>query len=216
MLTPSDVIDRARDLHPSFTRGNHPPKVLVRELSAWQRELLSKVQRVYPEELRLLEEIALPVDPFGDGHTMPSNTGVEEGTLYHNETEFPRTRFEILPEVQHVGRAYWPSGFVRGGTLFLNGRESDWTGYDRLEVPYIPAPTEIDLETDTSTLPDAAMAAARFHLAEFMAVRHDGSEPAPDPRYFATRAEGKEEEFLDAMQLRGSGVEGKVRDVRGM
>lgn len=217
MLTPSEVVDEARDLHPSFTEAKHPEKVLIRALSAWQQELLSKLQRVYPEELRLVETVSLPISPFEDGHTLPANTGVSEGTLYHNETDFPQTRFQILPEVQGgTGGFYWPSGFVRGGTLFLNGKEADWEGYDRIEVPYIPAPAAIDpAGDDTSSLPDQARSAARYHLAEFMAARHDGDDPVPPLDYFATRASGKEDEFLRAMQLKGSGTTGKIRDVRG-
>lgn len=217
MLTPSEVVDEARDLHPSFTEAKHPDKVVLRSLSTWQQELLSKLQRVYPEELRLVEEISLPVSPFEDGHDLPANNGVSEGTLYHNEGDYPQTRFQILPEVQGgTGGFYWPSGFVRGGTLFLNGKEADWEGYDRIDVPYIPAADPIDpAGADSSSLPDLARSAARFHLAEFMAARHDGDDPAPNLDYFMARARNAEDEFLRAMQLKGSGTTGKIRDVRG-
>lgn len=215
MLVPTEVIDRARSLHPSFHGQRHPKKTLVQELSAWQRTLLQKLQRSFSDELRLTESISLPLASFDAGYDLPAHTAVFPGLVYWNDGDWPRSEFSLEPEAHARDPQAWPSGFLRGETLHLHAREEDWTRFDRIELPYVPDPGDIDLaDSDTSSLPDEAEQAARFHLAEFMAARHDGEEPVPDLQYFMARAEGYEEEFLRAMQGKGGAYVGKVRDVK--
>ncbi|MFW6199666.1 MAG: hypothetical protein ACOC8K_03750 [Gemmatimonadota bacterium] len=213
MLVPSEVIDRARGLHPSFHSQRHPPSVLVDALDAWQKDVLVKLQRVYSDELRLTETIDLPLADFDAGYELPAHTGVFEGLVYWNETEWPRSIFSLEAEEHAFDPQAWPSGFLRGRNLHLHAREEDWTRFDRIELPYAPEPATLDLETDTSSLPDEAARAARYRLAEVMAARHDGSEPAPDLGYFAGRADEYEDTFIRSMQLQGTAYSGKVRDV---
>lgn len=215
MLTPSEVIDKARNLHPSFTGERHPDAVLADELESMEQELLPKVARVYSDELRQVETVSLPLATFGDGYAFPDHVTYYNGLLYWSEDDWPYTEFNIEPEEHAPDPSAFPSGYFQGDTLFLFGREGDWDGYDRIEIPYVPAASTIDLEADADILlPDEAMPAARYRLAEFMAGRHDGSSPAPDVGYFRTRAEDAEEDLLDGMQEKGSAQVGKVRDVR--
>lgn len=214
MLVPSEVIDAARDLHPSFHAQRHPPKVLARSLSAWQRTVLAQIQRAHSPEVRLTEVISLPLTDFGAGHDMPANTGVYPGAVYWNETDWPRSEFSLEAEAHLTDPQAWPSGFMRGDTLHLHAREEDWTRFDRIEVPYAPAPADIDLGTDTSSLPDEAAEAARYHLAEFMSGRHpDGEKPVPNLDYFMAKATDAQDELVRTVQLAATAYTGKVRDV---
>ena len=211
MLTPSRVIDRARSLHETFTEERHPNRTLAEELSDWQRDMLRKIGRVYSEEFRVTEVVDLPLSDFEAGYTFPDHTQVFQGVLYWNEDDWPFAEFNIEPEAHLTDPVAFPSAYLRGDTLHLMGREGDWVGYDRIEIPYVPAASEIDLGTDTSSLPDEASQAARYRLAEFMAGR---KEDGPDIGYFRTRAEEAEEDLIDGMSLKGTAQVGKVRDVK--
>lgn len=213
MLTPSEVFQGARNLHPAFHAQRHPDLVLGDVLEAWQDDILSKIQRVHSDELRLTEVVDLPLGDFDAGYAFPANEGAYPGLVYWNETEFPRSTFSLEPEAHAADPQAWPSGYFRGSTLHLHARAEDWTRFDRIEIPYAPDSDGVDLEANTTSLPDAAAQAARYYLAEVMAARHPGGEPVPPLDYFMTKAERAQDDLVRRMQLKGSAQVGKVRDV---
>lgn len=199
----SDVIRVARDKHPGFTEQSTPNPVLLRELTEFTRDVRGLVVKYDVDVLATTETIALPLANFAAGHTLAAEPAVVQG----GDVTFPdgvTADFDLIDwKDRHQVIPRW-SGWLRGQTLYLAGREAWWNGLTNIVLVYVPVQPALTAVADSILLPDRARPVIIWRLARFMAGRvpNDSSVPV-DKRDIddnLTRAEMRFEEDLQLGQ----------------
>ncbi len=171
-LLVGDVIDEARDRHPSFDRNKNPQKVVRRFLSGYTEELAGKINRI--DSTALLVEVtqAMPLSVFDDGITLPANRGVAAVVAVDDATTPRRLPIDLIPYASRGDRNVpVNSAWTIGGKLYLNGTSQSWQRVTSVAVAYTPAPASYTADTDTIALPIGARRALTEAAAVFMARR---------------------------------------------
>lgn len=173
-----DIIEEARELHPSFVETWVPDPMALRFLGRYQRTLAGKIARLNPDTLLSRETISLPLATFTDGHEMPTAHRYGRGRVVTSTgLEEP---FHLIGSRARAYNRTFPAGWIEGDVLYLVGDEADWTPYASIEVPYVAVPT---LPTDATTefdLPDSAHSLLVAAMADFFASRVASIQEAPD------------------------------------
>lgn len=180
--TPAEVIDEARDYHPSFDELQTPNKVARRFVDRYDEELWQKVKKEEPDWFLTTETIAMPIDPWDDGYVLPDWTEHRGGTVVFEGGRKREAELNIVPFRNrfHPGARY--PAYIVGDTLHFIGSEQDWNNVDRVLFHYIAARTPLDSPTAQSDLPDQVKPAVVERLVLFMAQRGaggDGAQPVP-------------------------------------
>lgn len=205
-LVAGDLIEAARDEHPSFTEQRHPDPVLVRGLSRYQRRLVARLVQVNRTVLTQVQETALPLADFDTGITLvdykyPAAVEVE----LPPETGGGPVRKYQVELVPWQGRLRHHLGaYIRDHVLYLTGTAQDWVGFTKVRFFYIP---EVEALTATTgaggalVLPNAAEPCLVAYLASVMAQRGivDGTLERADARVFRQNWREAEDEFLAEM-----------------
>lgn len=217
-FTAADVIDAARDRHPSFDPKAQPESVLLRGLQQYARSLASLVMRWRPSAMVATELVtALPLASFSAGITLPAHLFIQSIMTvrlgYSSPQEEQPVRLLPLAQRTRFG-APFPAAFVQSGTLFLTGRPTDWANYTSVTVRYVPVPT---VSTAATQLPftDDAMTPMVAWLAAFMGARRQGMDDAPPRGFGKGEAIDAEELFLQHLQRQSAGEDTVIQDVYG-
>jgi hypothetical protein len=188
-VTVAELLDEARDFHPSFTRQNHPDPVVMRALSRYVRRMAAKITEI--DETALAEPVEVDAATLLAAITGRTGIALDPHLMVLQPIHAVRELDGIRVPVDLVDlatrnqvRVPYPAASLAGGKLYpLNlmdvaGDTYDahgWEEYTGLELMMVPLPVAFTGPTDTVTLPDACMDAIVHHLALFMAGRGKGA-----------------------------------------
>lgn len=208
-LTAGQIIQEARDAHPTFGPRQHPNGTLLRLLSSYQRAIFAKIAQTNPALCASNLFITLPLASFADGVKLPSFTYVlPNPTLITTNgnirvpIDLVNATFQSDPEQSHQ------FAYLQGGSLFLGRQAENYDPYQQLQVQMVLTPPSLKALADPLTLPDYGLDTYVGHLVAKMAMR-------ATPPIVALAAEGQrmEIDFLAAVgQQKGAEVS-YTRDV---
>jgi hypothetical protein len=215
----SDVIERAREIHPAFGTAFNPERVLLSFMSRYRRQLVAKIAAINPDEVSTWQTISLPLAVFANGVAVADaflwlgGDARPSGSTLQREVEF-----HLIPHAHRYSAHVWPRGWVVNGTLYLAGEATDWTGFDQISLRYVPMSADYTAGTDAIGVPDTAIDVMVYALADFMAQRtpapRDGAMwNAPDRRLIRADFQSSEDRFLSAIGLRKHGLTATTQDV---
>ncbi|MFP3948893.1 MAG: hypothetical protein ACLFWG_09200 [Longimicrobiales bacterium] len=167
-LAVADLIEAARDLHPSFARERQPVKPIYRFLTGWHRRAVQLVADRNADLVLQVHSVSMPLGDFDAGYaSFPDHLLLDHGgKVVQGDIE---ERFHIIDYSARLGSVPRWSGYFYNGTLFLAGEEAWWTAVDSIEIPYVPMPAAITASSDELLLPDDAyswaVAAIGMHMA---------------------------------------------------
>lgn len=217
-FTAADVLDGARDLHPSFDPKTQPDAVLLRAVQRDARRLATKVIAVRPENLAWSAvTTALPLPVFSTGITLPAHLLVTQVTALRAGATTPQddTPIALVNTNQRMRWGQpWPAVFVLSGVLYLAQAAPDWLPYASITVRYVPIPS---VTTSASVLPfdDDALPALTLALGAFMAMRRTGMADAPPAGMWQPEAAAAENTYIEKLQRQNAATEVVMQDVYG-
>jgi hypothetical protein len=215
-VTAGDIIEGARDQHPSFDERRHPGRMLLRVLSGYHRDLCIKAVHQNEAILASSQTTLLPLAVFATGIALPAYQYLHGGTVVPVATGSDPAPLTIVPWANRFQAARFPAGYVLGATLFLLGAATDWTPYASIVLSYTPIAGELTASNSVLLLPDTAAATCEAALALVMANRGtaDPGMPPINVGRFAQLADEAERTFLDDIFLRRGNQTNLVREVR--
>lgn len=213
-MNAGEVIEEARDHHPTFDVQTHPNKILLRYLGTWQKHALGQGIIRYPD---LFDDgpttIAIADFDFEAGYPLnqPFNI-LDAEAIGVNDQKYPFILID--PSARHDPRPMF-CGWIRSGTLYLDGRAQDWTGITDIVLRWASTPVDLGALDDELVLPDSARYAAVTALAAFMAGRDlsRGDLPAPSKREMREQAAEALNGWLESLWLQRSATDSTIREV---
>lgn len=217
-ITAADVLDGARDLHPSFDPKSQPDTVLVRQIQRDARRLATKVIAIRPEQVPWsTQTTALPLAVFANGISLPSHLLVTQVTALRAGGTSPQDDTPIpLVNTQQRTRwgQPWPSAFIMSGTLYLAATAADWLPYASVTVRYVPVPS-VTSSASAIGLDDDALTPLVLSLGAFMATRRQGMSDAPPVGMWQAEAALAEDQYMQRVQRQMAGTDTVVQDSYG-
>lgn len=188
-MTVAELIDEARDFHPSLTKQSTPDVLCMRALSRYQRRIASKVTALDEDAL------ATPVTVSGvnlltavadrTGIVLPAHLYLLNPVYAVHTDSGGRIEVEITDRATRNTEGAWrfPAAYVLNGTLYpLNLMDvlgttygtHGWEYYGGLELVLVPLYDDLTGPTDVLQIPDVCRDALVNNLALFMAGRSKG------------------------------------------
>ena len=141
-FTSQDVVDEARDQHPSFDPQRTTDKQSFRQLARYLRQLVFlTVEKDSSTLLVTTEEVTLPLVDFRAGHALPAYVYVRGGTLTALGSANRLEAFNIVPYRNRFMPNVYNAGYIHGGTLFFCGDEADWAMVEKVDIDLLVEPT---------------------------------------------------------------------------
>lgn len=171
-LTAGDVINQARDHHPSFGPRQHPEGSLLRVLSNYQRSIFAKIAQVNPSLCASNLFVTLPLANFAAGVKLPAFTYVlPNPTLITTNNNIREPIDLVSATLQSDFEQPRKFAYLQGGSLFLGRRAENYDAYSQLRLQMVLTPPNlVDLKEPLS-LPDYGVDTYVGHLAMMMANR---------------------------------------------
>ena len=180
-LTAGEVIEEARDRHPTFDKNRHPQKVVRRALSTYVGKLLGKINEIDEQAITVEQEFTMPVSQalFALGITLPANRGVEDIVAVDQQTR--RLPIELIRAGNRSDRnSRIASAWIVNGVLYMNGVLTSWNGVTKLAVRYAPVAgllaTDADVLAVGEWARDTCVEATAFAMARRKLVK-EGEPP---------------------------------------
>lgn len=209
-FTAEQVIEEAREQHPSFDPERTPVQACFRQLNRYIRQLafrtVEKDSSALPETV---VEISFPLVDFDAGETLDAMVYRQGGTLTMAGANDRKEPFNLVPWRNRFMPNMQSAGFIHGGVLYFCGAAADWLGVEKVELHIVPEPTLPTALTDEVPLPEAAFLPCVEHLAWYMARRQGSYEGVRlDVRQFKQDWKETEHEYLVeiAQHSRGEAV----------
>lgn len=203
-VTAGEVIQAARDLHPSFDKNQHPELTLLRQLSLNQQVLIGKALQRYPDLFSEKQVIGLPVADFDAG------TPVDNPLLLQDVDGLSISgrpcEVTIIPAEHRNGQRPLYSVFLRNRILYQCGALADWTGLVQLTLNFSKTVPNLTALADTMTLPPESTLCLAAMLGQLMAMRGSQRDDVPTASQdrFTTAAAVAEDDFLRGLWLQRS------------
>lgn len=200
-LVPSQLIDRARDFHESFSPKEIPVPMLLRQLTRLERRIYQSVHRLNDEALADVQVIGQPlIEQSLDGTGLDLVQHYRVLAVFLRDNEHPQTpdiKVSIVPQHNRMNVKHrHPVGYLLGQKLFLlpltTWGFTDQTGYEtakEVRVVHVPVPPDITSVSQALKVPDAAEEVLTNGLVLFMAGRKGLLDQIP-----LTMEEAKEQE----------------------
>lgn len=208
-LEVADLIEAAKDLHPSFARERQPVKPIYRFLTGWHRRAVQLVSDVNADLVLQTHAVSLPLTDFDAGYSgFPDHLLIDHG----GEVGLGGTataRFNLIDYSARLGSVPRWSGYFYNDTLYLTGEESWWTRAESIEIPYVPMPADITVGADELLLPDDAYSWAVAAIGMHMARRSD----EVDAQEYRADERIERSDYLDAAGARGRAKVVQTREV---
>lgn len=227
-ITAANVLDHARDLHPTLTKQHTPDPLAWRQLSRDVESLVQDITRIVPAFYALT--VSLPFPPpsgFDAGWTLADYVGAAgykdllDFTAVWNNPNRRTQRMTFVPYEQRdlTTNHRFPAVTFRNGVVYPLGNQTDWTSIQSLTLSYTPIPTDITQPADVIPLQDDVREALAYSLAAFFAQRLVGS-PAqvmtPDiASMLMQRASTERERFLSRIRQVAQKQRYRIRDEAG-
>lgn len=221
-LVAGNVIDAARDRHPSFYKEKHPNKMLLRFLSAYAKGLHGKIAAIDEDQLRVDVTATLPLASFDAGIALPANVRSITGAVvsYPEPTTFAPVPIDIIQSDERNARNT-PAGaaWQVNGKLYLAGNADRWSAFNQIAISLILLPDTLQTLADVLAVPDAAELACIENCALFLARREfnesDGDTKLNLSTYVGAAADA-ERAFLDDVKNNVAGRTFYTLDVRDL
>lgn len=198
-MTADEILDEARDHHPSFNTRNVPPKAALRALSRYVQYLTGRVLEM--GEDALAEPVLVTREDLVDavegrtGITLPPHMGVMRSIHTWKGADTPSGILSLTPgqpgmlipvksvDYAHrysIGAHHFPAVSVFGQKLYpLNLMDAisytytkhGWEDYMGLQIVLVPMPAQLTALSDEVQIPEVARPALVMHLAVWMAGR---------------------------------------------
>lgn len=196
-FTVLDAIGEARAMHPQFDPRQTTDSVLLKEMDNFQYNLLDQILERDPDAYTAEQNTVLPLAIFDDGIALPSRH-VDKGAEAKVGASEERLTVFIVPWRNRFAPGTGPPAYINGDTLFLFGREEDWSWADQLRFFYVPEPAPLTAKADIVTLfPDRARQVFAAKGALVMAVRGSLDPQRQIPtNYFIAQFEDRLQKFL--------------------
>lgn len=179
MATAGEILDEARDYHPSFSPQNFPPRMLLRRLGRAELALHTLVAGLEPELLAVSETVGkeelqaalegrtpLPLPPYlalASARVWGDSGSRKLHLLDTSQTLSPGAPFPSATAVA--------AGLVLTDLRDLGRPEHGWEWVTRIEVRLVPAPAPLEMLEEALSSPDMMTTALVGALVSFMAVR---------------------------------------------
>jgi hypothetical protein len=213
-FTAQDVIEEARDQHPSFDPRRTTDRSLLRQLSRYVRQLtfltVEKDSSALPQTVT---QVLFPLADFAAGETIPAYVYAQGGTLTMAGVNDRSEPFNLVPWRNRYMPNMQSAGFIHGGVLYFCGDAADWVGVEKVELHLVVEPTPFTALSDTVPLPDGAKWPCVEHLAYWMARRQGAYEGMKiDVRQFKQDWKESESEYLVEIAQHSRGEATYVRE----
>ena len=213
MATAGEIITEAREIHPELHEEFNPEPTVLRFLSRYNRELVSKTIRSNPDELAVWETIALPFATFDAGEALtPAIVRFEADVKVQGSGDTIRDKLHIVPVGERWTTRVWPAAYVVADQLYLLRTDGDWTQWTEIRVRHVAIPADITATGTAMTLPDTANDAYIYALADFMAFRLDAEIPI-DRNRIRQDLRSAEQRYLDEVAGRAMSMTAMIGDV---
>ncbi len=216
-LVAGDLIDEARDEHPTFDDRRHPGKALRRRLNRYQRELIPEITTRNRSILTDVLEQSLPLADFAAGVVVPdySYPAVVEIEGPPEAGELKNRTFDIDIVEWAARHGYHMASYLRNNVLYLTGTARDWNGLTTLRFYYVPEVDDLTAPTSTLILPNSARSCLVANLAAFMASRGRTEDPKeqPDKAWFDGQWQRAEQRFFSTMAKNTQVTSSIIREV---
>jgi len=202
-FTVLDAISEARAMHPQFDKRQTTDSVLLTEMDNFQYNLLDQVLERDPDAYGAEQDTILPLTTFDDGIALPSRH-VDKGAEARVGASEERLTVFIVPWRNRFAPGTGPPAYIVEDTLFLFGRQEDWSWADQFRFFYVPEPTSLTAKADIITLfPDRARQVFAAKGALVMAVRGplDPQRPIPTD-FFIAQFQDRLQKFLESYTRR--------------
>lgn len=180
--TPEEVINAARDIHPSFDERQTPDAAARRAVDRYDEKLFQRILDIEPEEFLSTHEISFPLADFEAGYDgLPDFVSHLGGEVYFQDSSF-QENLNIVPHRSRHAPGHPNAAYFQDGDLFFVGRKQDWGDVDKVVFFYTAPRTPLAALDTESALPDTVKPAVVEKLALFMASRGPngmGEDPVP-------------------------------------
>jgi hypothetical protein len=208
-LTPGQIIQEARDVHPSFNPRMHPNGTLLRLLSSYQRAIFAKIAQSNPALCASNLFITLPLADFSAGIKLPSFTYMlPHPTLLTTGNNVREPIDLVNATFQADFEQPRKFAYLQGGNLFLGRRAENYNAYDQLRLQMVLTPRDLVSLSEPLMLPDYGMDTYVGHLVGKMAMR-----VTPPLALLAAQGESMETDFLAAVGQQKGAEASQTRDV---
>lgn len=217
-FTAAEVLDGARDFHPSFDPKTQPESVLLRAVEREARVLAARIAMMRPEAMTwTVTTTALPLANFYAGIALPAHLLLPQVTALRVGGTSPQDDAPIPVVNTHQRARYgqpWPSAFVISGVLYLAATAADWRPYASITTRTLAIPS---VPTTATTLPfeNDALHVLTMKLAAFMATRRVGMSDAPPAGLWQTEAMEAERTYLATLARQNAATDIVIQDVYG-
>lgn len=226
-LLAGQVINHARDLHPSLSTTNAPQQLAYRALSRFQRDLVEEITPRVPAYLAVEAVAAFPVSPFDAGISLDTlipngwkdlldGFFVRAGT---SPNPGGRVRGTFVPWEQRDMGQRLPAYTFQHNVLFFLGGPSYYANFATFNLGYTPLPADIVNDASPFILPPDCREALAAMLAAFYIKRLVGTPTfdvdAAGAGIFLQDAQDERAKFLTRIWRLGQRQNYRVRDVRG-
>lgn len=210
-----EVVDEARDYHPSFDDNSHPTKVLIRRLSRVQEYLLAEAMKRYPSLWSEEQSVPLPLPVFEDGVALDSPFFLHDVQV--TRADGLTEPVILIPYDHRFDRQTLYHGWVVDQQLYLGGNAAVWARWNELVIRFAKKPPELTSAASVMVIGDLAREACMTALCSFMAGRGGSTQRPgvipPDPRLFAALAASAEQKFIENVWLQRSAESRFIRDL---
>jgi hypothetical protein len=208
-LTAGQIIQEARDVHPSFGPRQHPNGTLLRLLSSYQRAIFAKIAQTNPALCASNLFITLPLADFAAGIKLPSFTYMLPNPTLITTDNNIREPIDLLNATfQSDFEAPRKFAYLQGGNLFLGRRAENYNSYNRLRLQMVLTPRDLVALNEPLMLPDYGMDTYVGHVVGKMAMRM-----TPPLALLAAQGESMEADFLAAVGQQKGAEASHTRDV---
>lgn len=173
-LTVADVINHARDQHPSLSPLNAPNQLAYRYLSREECDIFDQIFRRVPGMLAKQVVITFPLVDFAAGIDL--TTVIPEGwkdltdlfLMYASVPTQPNMiRATFKPWEQRDIRGQLPAYTLRDEVLYFLGNDTDYATFASATLTYTPQNADLTADTDTFQVTADARETFALGLAAF-------------------------------------------------
>lgn len=214
-VTVADVLLHARDAHPAFNRRATGDGPVLRFLTRYQQDILSRLAQIKKSAVQSTFELEVPAEAdFADGDYLPEHILVHGGDVVFTDTNRAKKPLALVTFAQRLeDRAF--GAYVQDRNIKLLGVFSDWADVDHIDVYYFPRGEELTGRTSEFDLPGQPLAMLVAAAVHFLAGRATVTEADPPLDVAGLKHEKYEAEevWIDQVTGRRYAVVGSVREV---
>lgn len=170
MLTVAQIVNEARDFHPTLSKQNAPLMVALRALSRFQRRFVTEIAHNVPAWGATEIAVAFPLASFDAGVDLgvliPGGwVDLLDGYFTYLQSPSRRVKGEFVPWEQKDMLAVVPAYTLRSNVLYFLGGEPSYASIANFYLTYTPLPVALTTEQSVTVLPDDSLEAFAALLA---------------------------------------------------